>query len=144
MTTTMRNRTRLWAWSATLVACAWSSSPALALPLDHLQCHRVIDKADGTITADVDTAAFGLQPGCTVQNRVRQWCEPAAADVLPPVDPNLASGEDLHSERLCYRIHCSGSAPAALQASDRFGTRIVLLGKSKRLCTTISTPTARR
>ena len=127
-------RTARWALPLALVAVAPWGSSAHASNRDHLQCHRVSAGTEVSATVDVGTLPFGLQAGCRVAGPVKEWCEPVAATVLSPETPGAPVGEDLHSERLCYRIRCAKNPFPVLQASDRFGTRTVTLARSKRIC----------
>ena len=103
---------------------------------DHLKCYRAAEQPVQRSVVDLDTSLFGIDAGCAVTSAVRELCVPAAADVLAGgTEDDAISGENLESERLCYRIKCPRRSRPALQVSDRFGTRTVSVGRPKIFCT---------
>lgn len=119
------------------------AAAASDVPFDHLQCRRVKDESAATRSADLASAPLGLRRGCTVKGAVREVCQPAAAAALGAPASGAATGEatgeNLASERLCYRVRCEDPRPVAMQASDRFGTRPVTVGRTMRLCVAATT-----
>ena len=107
---------------------------------DHLRCYRVSDRAGTDAGIEIATLPFGLSPGCKVKASARELCVPTTADVLTTGQEAASDigGEDLQSERLCYRIKCPQRTLPQIAVADRFGARSVSLGKAARYCTTVS------
>lgn len=127
--------------AAALLAAVSGAPSARGAAHDHLRCRPAQDQSDGPIaTVEVSSLPFGLLGGCTVKRRVREVCEVASADTIGGGDPGAVSGEPLQSERLCYRIRCENVAMPVLEATDRFGTRPVELGRSSRICVPAAPP----
>ena len=130
---THRSRTTL-ALLAVFVCSAWPAT-AGAQARDHLKCYRTADASEAVSSADIESVAFGLDEGCTIEGKVRELCVPATADVLVSDSAkNDFQGDDLTTERLCYKIKCPKRALPGLQVSDRFGVRAVGVRRSRLLC----------
>jgi hypothetical protein len=117
------------------VVVGWHVSAA-AQAHDHLKCYRTEDAGEAVLPVDIESAAFGLDSGCTIEAKVREHCVPATAIVLGNARPDAAdlAGDDLAADRLCYEIECPKRDLPAAQVTDRFGSRLVSIRRSKLVC----------
>jgi len=127
---------------ALLATIAWCPS-ASAQTQDHLKCYRTEDASKAIATADIESAAFGVDAGCTIEAKVRELCVPASADVIDDDgSQNDVQGDDVGVERLCYKVKCPKRALPAVQVTDRFGSRVVGVRRSRLLCLPVVADTA--
>lgn len=104
---------------------------------DHLQCYRVQDSQSFTGLVDLDTAQFGLAPGCKIAIKGMLFCAPADKRVISGGGAPLAPfvGQALADDRLCYKVKCSTPVIPDKIVADQFGTRRIKFSKSYLLCT---------
>ena len=127
----------LLAFGATLIA-----GPAQAQIDDHLRCYKIKDtqKLKGTI--DINTAQFGLAPGCRI-SKASLLCVPADKfnesvihrETGDPVTPLPLSTLPAPGDQLCYKVKCKDTPPPDTEVTDQFGTRLVTRFKERFLCT---------
>src|SRR5262245_22455281 len=99
---------------AVLATIAWCPS-ASAQTQDHLKCYRTEDASDAVATANIESATFGVDEGCTIEAKVRELCVPAAADVIEgDSSQSDVQGDDVGVERLCYKVKCPRRALPAV------------------------------
>ena len=101
-----------------------------AQTLDHLQCYKSRDPVKVDSIATLDSAQFGLEPGCKISR---------AAFICVPGSSSLASsavvGQALQDSRICYKVKCPNAAAPDVQLGDQFGTRVFTGLKTSMLCT---------
>ena len=118
------------------------AGPARSQTNDYMKCYRVSDLGGAAAVIDLKTAQLGQDAGCMLKAKSRELCVPAASDVVGPVAEGAGiTGENLVSERLCYRIKCPKRSLPQVRVDDRFGTRLVVLGQPKRFCTSVTPDT---
>ena len=141
-----RARMRLGTLGA-LVALALGAIPARAQgDADHLQCYKVTDATLRRLRAIVDLEApsIGLAPGCKL-SKAKLYCVPARQQVQPgtlfdgghPLTELPYHGRPAETDRICYRVQCSGSVGTAGDriATDRFGTHELTRLATDMVCT---------
>jgi hypothetical protein len=121
-----------------VVAVFGVAAAAQAQPYDHLACYKVKDAAFAS--AQVSVAVLQAQfasLGCQIKGKARQVCVPVEAQVGAVDDGSHSTfpAEGLSFDRLCYRVKCTGSAPASLEMGDGFGTRTLEKFKVTTICT---------
>jgi Protein of unknown function (DUF1566) len=105
---------------------------------DHLKCYKVKDGSKIAGTADLDTPAFGLDPGCKISG-AKFFCvsgtktNVTATDNKVPITLLPVSGPD-PGDRICYKVKCA-AVPGDQLVADQFGTRTVTKFKASLLCT---------
>ncbi len=108
---------------------------------DHLKCYQVRDPLSLKGTADLNTSAFGLDPGCKI-SKTKFFCVPGTKTNIAvidkttklPITPLPVSGPD-PGDRVCYKAKCPVAVIPDQAITDQFGTRTVTTFKAAYLCT---------
>jgi uncharacterized protein YkwD len=131
----MKFRTGLVAtlWAVVVLACG---TPAAAQTLDNLECYKSRDPLLVNAVATLDSAEFGLKPGCKI-GRTAFICVPAATTLFGSGSTAI-DGQPLEDRRICYKIKCPSPSAPDLELADRFGTRVFTGLKTSFLCTPAS------
>jgi hypothetical protein len=103
---------------------------------DHLQCFQIKDTQSFKGTLDLDTAQFGLAPGCKAKLKGALFCAPADKRVLSATAPAVPFvGQTLTDDRICYHVKCPRPTIPDTVVTDQFGTRVVKFSKTYYFCT---------
>ena len=131
----------LTAAAAVLSLMAATSAMAGAAPYDHLECFKITDQYSFYAMVDVtaqpgNSLGLGLQSGCKVILKSREFCIPVQKTVIETDDPNVLPviGQDLLSGFLCYKMKCPSGASGTISVGDQFGVRNVSPTTVTRIC----------
>ncbi|HEY2772450.1 MAG TPA: hypothetical protein VGK20_00225 [Candidatus Binatia bacterium] len=119
---------------AIAITCIAAVPAAAQYRDDHLTCYKVHDPVTVKGTADIDTAAFGLAPGCTV-SKAALLCSPSATSkvVTSPVAASLG-GPRSGGEQICYKVKCPAPTTDSQLLVDEFGSRTLDKLKTSLVC----------
>ncbi len=110
--------------------CFAPSAVLASAGVDQLNCYRINDPLKLRGIVDIDSKAFGLEPGCKIKKPVL-FCVPASSNVREaregrvPIEPLNIDGQQLADDRICYKIECKKPFPPDQEVTDQFGSRTV-------------------
>ncbi|HYB99010.1 MAG TPA: MopE-related protein [Candidatus Limnocylindrales bacterium] len=122
------------------LACFAIAVPSAAAD-ESLLCHKVKDgqKFKGAVVdIAAASASFSVPAGCSIVGKAADFCTAASVTIVSTdasggasvADPQGLSGNDY----VCYKLKCSGEAPAAGEVEDPFGARAMEFKTPGKLC----------
>ncbi|MEO6028629.1 MAG: DUF1566 domain-containing protein [Candidatus Binatia bacterium] len=118
--------------------------PAIAAAqTPNLKCYTIRDSLGLRGMADLDTAQFGLDPGCKISS-AKRFCVPEYTgfsgplhdkDTDLPITRLILSRPPQTTDQVCYKVKCPAAVTNPDQVvTDEFGSRTVKLSKAQWLC----------